>query len=184
LTVTFGLASDFLVVGDWDGNGTTTVGVWGMGTFYLRNENTPGPAHVVVTFGLNVDQPVVGDWNGDGATSIGVYRPALSLGGIAFYWRDTNTTGPADGVQAIGGEADSAIAGDWDGNGTDTIGLRRQWDFYLADSNSTSTASTVFGYGDLTWVLRCWDGPGVFRAEACPVAAHGRSALLTPTPLP
>jgi len=38
------------IVGDWDGNGTTTIGVYEPSTasFYLRNSNTPGVADITI----------------------------------------------------------------------------------------------------------------------------------------
>ena len=38
----YGLPGDYPVVGDWDGNGTVTIGIYRGKTFYLRNENTHG----------------------------------------------------------------------------------------------------------------------------------------------
>jgi len=52
------------VVGDWDGNGTDTIGVFRNGVFYLRNSNTNGFADLAFTYGQPGDVPVVGDWNG------------------------------------------------------------------------------------------------------------------------
>src|SRR5947207_2921846 len=55
----YGFASWKPVVGDWDGNGTKTVGmVDTTGTtnifnvWYLRNSNSAGPADITITFGL------------------------------------------------------------------------------------------------------------------------------------
>src|SRR5215813_15614387 len=41
------------IVGDWDGNGTTTIGVYEPSTasFFLRNRNTPGPADITIAGG-------------------------------------------------------------------------------------------------------------------------------------
>jgi hypothetical protein len=55
-------------VGDWDGDGDDTVGLYvpGQSVFYLRNSNTSGYADETVLYGAGGLgwQPVVGDWNG------------------------------------------------------------------------------------------------------------------------
>ena len=66
------------VAGDWDGNGTDTVGLYNpaTSTFYLRNTNLvagperPGLCRRGVHFGAAGAgwTPVAGDWNGDGRT--------------------------------------------------------------------------------------------------------------------
>jgi hypothetical protein len=55
------------VVGDWDGNGTTTIGLYrpSTNTYYLRNSNSYGaPDITIASWGAPGDIPVVGDWNG------------------------------------------------------------------------------------------------------------------------
>ena len=72
--INYGVGGDYPVVGDWDGNGTVTIGIYRNGSFYLRNSNTIGFADIVFPFGAPGDQPIAGDWNGDGRDTIGVYR--------------------------------------------------------------------------------------------------------------
>ena len=63
----FGLQTDTAVVGDWDGDGTDTIGVYRPSncSFYLRNSNSSGPTDIIVTYGAAGDVPLVGDWDGD-----------------------------------------------------------------------------------------------------------------------
>ena len=68
------LRGDLPVVGDWNGDGTDTIGVFRNGTWFLRNSNDPGPVDVAFSWGARSQIPVVGDWNGDGTDTIGVYR--------------------------------------------------------------------------------------------------------------
>ena len=56
--------SDTPLVGDWDGNGVDTVGIYRNGAFYLRNSNSAGTADLAFGYGIPGDTPVVGDWNG------------------------------------------------------------------------------------------------------------------------
>ena len=50
--------SSYPVAGDWDGNGTDTVGVKTGTTWTLRNSNTPGPAEITFDFGGPNDLPL------------------------------------------------------------------------------------------------------------------------------
>jgi hypothetical protein len=61
-------------VGDWDGDGKDTIGVFRAGIWFLRNTNTTGMADQTFAYGLATDQPVAGDWDGDGLATIGVFR--------------------------------------------------------------------------------------------------------------
>jgi peptidoglycan/xylan/chitin deacetylase (PgdA/CDA1 family) len=51
----FGQASDQRVVGDWNGDGTDTVGVKRRSSWTLRNTNTAGPADLSFSYGLGCD---------------------------------------------------------------------------------------------------------------------------------
>jgi hypothetical protein len=58
------MKGDIPVVGDWDGDGRATIGVYRSSdsTFYLRNTNQPGHAGLVITFGMKGDYPISGKW--------------------------------------------------------------------------------------------------------------------------
>ena len=143
VAINYGLPGDYPVVGDWDGNGTATIGIYRNGTFYLRNSNTVGFADIVFAFGLPGDQPVAGDWNGDGKDTIGVYRNGR------FYLRNSNSSGPPQESFSLGNAGDVGIAGDWDGNGKDTTGVFRPGNglLYLKNTNSTGFADIAINYG-------------------------------------
>jgi hypothetical protein len=82
------------VAGDWDGNGTVTVGVVDPAsmTWYLRNTNGAGAPDVPpFRYGGSGWEPVVGDWDGDGRSTVG----AVDRGGL-WYLRFSNTAGPPD----------------------------------------------------------------------------------------
>jgi hypothetical protein len=51
-------------VGDWDGDGITTIGLYGLnGEFLLRNRNEAGPPDWVFTLGVRGGLPVAGRWD-------------------------------------------------------------------------------------------------------------------------
>ena len=128
------------VVGDWNGDGTDTVGLYDplTSTFYLRNSNSlQGPndhgyADIVFNYGpANAGMlPLAGDWDGSGKDGIGLYSQATST----FYLREaTQLQGPNDHAYAdailnygVGQRGLLPIAGDWNGDGKDGIGLYDQ----------------------------------------------------------
>jgi hypothetical protein len=140
------------VVGDWDGNGTDTVGAvlsaGGVMRWHLRNSNSPGPPDIgpfayggaaFDAFGRPFWQPIVGDWNGDGITTIGAIFRDIN-GGTVSIWhlRNSNTPGGADGgAFAYGAWNNDFVAGDWNGDRITTIGaidFLSRW--YLRNSNT------------------------------------------------
>src|SRR5205807_911992 len=98
ISFTFGPAGLGLIpiVGDWNGDGVDTVGLYdpAHAAFFLRNSNNGGVADITFTFGpANMGFiPIVGDWDKDGVDTIGVYDPMHA----GFFLRNTNTGGIAD----------------------------------------------------------------------------------------
>ena len=72
------------LMGDWDGDGAETPGIFVRGRWQLWNQVVrPRAPDVVGSFGQGGDIPVTGDWNGDGVTDVGVVRGStwfVSLG--------------------------------------------------------------------------------------------------------
>ena len=58
------------------------------------------------------------------AFTVGVFRPSNGL----LYLKNSNTTGFADIAINYGLGGDYPVVGDWDGNGTATIGIYREWE--------------------------------------------------------
>jgi hypothetical protein len=145
VSINYGTAGDYPVVGDWDNNGTVTIGVYRNGTFYLRNSNTVGFADLVIPFGIPGDQPIAGDWDGNGTDTIGVYRSSTGQ----FLLRNSNSAGPADYNFFLGNAGDVGIAGDWTGKGFDTTGVFRPSNgaLYLKNTNTSGFADVAINYG-------------------------------------
>ncbi len=156
-TFTFGARYGYPVSGDWDGDGTPTVGSVLNATWSLRNSNSSGPADLSFNYGVPGDLPVVGDWDGNGTDTPGVVR------GDTWYLRNSNTGGPADVVLTYGQPGDVPVVGDWDGNGTDTPGVRRGGTWYLRDAPGSGPATRVvaFGWASDRPVTGDWNGDGV-----------------------
>jgi serine protease len=165
---TFGAVGDLPIVGDWDGNGTTTIGVYrpSTGDFFLRNTNASGVPDVSFQFGAGGAGyiPLAGDWDGNGTKTIGLYDPTTG----SFFLKNSNSGGLADLQFTFGGGGQGYVplVGDWDGNGTDTIGLYQPstGTFFLRNTNSNGPADHIFtfGPGGAGWkaVVGDWDGDG------------------------
>jgi len=99
-----GLPNVIPVTGDWNADGTTEIGVYSEGNWYLdKNQNwqwdgAPTDTYGIFGVGLPNVQPVTGDWNGNGITKIGVYSDG-------YWYLDTNASWQ------------------WDGTPTDTFGI-------------------------------------------------------------
>jgi PKD repeat protein len=110
------------LVGDWNGSGTTKIGVYKTGTLYL-DYNGNGVWDSIYdkgyNFGLTSDFiPVVGDWNGDGKTKVGFYR--WGYWSLDYYGVGTKSkfyTFPYADIYVY-----SPIVGDWNGDKITEIG--------------------------------------------------------------
>lgn len=150
---TFGIDGDHGFVGDWDGDGIDTLGVWRNGAWFLRNDIASGIADVAFGYGNPTDVPVVGDWDGDGIDTVGVFRDG------SWYLADDITHTVADRVVPFnqGTPSESLCCGDWhtvvqdwDSDGDDDLGIKWQSGWYLDLDLTGGTPEIVFGYGDGT----------------------------------
>lgn len=145
-TFYYGDPNDEPFIGDWNGDGVETVGLYrrSVGFLFIRNSNTQGVADVDIYYGIPGDIPIAGDWNGNGVETVGVFRPSNAT----FYLRNTNTQGIADITRPFGDTGDQPIAGDWNGDGKDTIGVYRPSTkmVYLTDNLATGSVSVAFNY--------------------------------------
>ena len=113
----YGTPKDVPVVGDWNGDGVRTIGVFRDGTWYLdvNGDGRFDENDRTVQFGQAGDIPVVGDWNGKGKDQVGVFRQGKWL-------LDSNGNGSLDAsdkVFELGGADDLPVVGDWNGDGID-----------------------------------------------------------------
>jgi FtsP/CotA-like multicopper oxidase with cupredoxin domain len=109
----FGITGDIAITGDWNGTGTTKIGVFRNGAVYLDiNGNGYWDAGIdqIGLFGIAGDIPVTGDWNGNGKTKIGVFRNNQ-------FYLDINGNNAWDAgidvIRTFGISGDKPVIGKW-----------------------------------------------------------------------
>lgn len=147
-TVDFGNSDDIPLLGDWDGSGTDTIGVYrpSSARFFLSDSNTNPVQSIALFFGNHGDTPLTGDWAGSGSDHIGVYRSGR-------FYLDEDNNGVADTTRAFGNSTgDIPVVGNFDGDVADEIGVYRvaEGRFYLwTDFPSTPATVVAYSYGSL-----------------------------------
>ncbi len=180
---TFGQAGDIPVVGDWNGDGTHTIGVVRGNRWLLRNTNDAGPPDLDFVFGDADGIPVVGDWNGNGTWGIG-YRKRSSN---RWRLRQTASPGPHELGFRFGKARDIPMTGDWDGNRVTGIAAVRRdlkaeapstrWFIRQTASGGKAQKRFWFGHGDVQFVIGAWKGD--HRDQPAAVSANGRWKMRT-----
>lgn len=166
----FGRTGDFPVMGDWDGNGSKTVGIVRGSTWYLRNTNSAGAPDITFVFGGPQDFPIAGDWNGDGRDTPGVVRCTKTPCDTPVWLvRNSLRTGRTSTVVPFGVDG-YPVVGDWDGDGDDTPAVVDEamvWG-YSNTFRNVQPPLFVFGKPDDQPVAGAWGkggkvAPGVVR---------------------
>jgi hypothetical protein len=128
---------------------------------------------------VDMDNPITAgfDVGFDFATGFGLIREDQAAQAVGrrdkvgafssgIWYLDAN----GDGILAIGdlqllygSPADQPLAGDWNGDGTVTPGVKRGNTYYLRNSNTSGVADVSFIYGgpDDTPIVGDWDGDGI-----------------------
>jgi hypothetical protein len=137
------------IVGDWSGSGTSKVGIYYYGFWYLDYDGNGVFSPVndkSYNFGWQATgvTPIMGDWNGDGRAKIGIYYNG-------FWYLDYDGNGVWDGgvndkAYNFGWPGVTPLVGDWSGTGTAKIGVYTGGYWYL-DYNGNGA----------------WDGPTTDR---------------------
>ena len=167
----FGGAGYTPVVGDWNGDGIDTPGVYAPSTGQWVLTNSPRPDQnptdrISFAFGGAGYTPVVGDWNGDGIDTPGVYAPSTAQ------WVLTNSPrpdqNPTDRITfAFGGAGYTPVVGDWNGDRTDTPAVyapsTAQWVLTNSprpDQNPSDRITLAWGGPGLIPLPGDWTGSG------------------------
>lgn len=171
----FGNPGDLPMMGDWDGDGIDTPGLYRQsdGFVYLRNSNNQGIADIRFFFGNPGDVPLPGDFDGDGFDTVSIYRPSESkVFVINELGANDGGLGAADLEYFFGDPGDKPFVGDFDGDGIETVGLHRESTgfVYFRNSHTQGVADNSFFFGDPgdrfvagDWTGAGFDAPGLFR---------------------
>ncbi|QDV36068.1 FG-GAP repeat domain-containing protein [Tautonia plasticadhaerens] len=133
----FGGPEDIPIAGDFDGDGTTDIGVYGFSPdegfarFAVILSGGASKAYpegfISRPFGGPGDLPIAGDFDGDGTTDIGVYgfSPAEGFARFAILLSGGASDAHPDGFisRPFGGPDDLPVSGDFDGDGTSDLGV-------------------------------------------------------------
>lgn len=123
---------DVPVLGDWNGDGTTKIGLFRKGTWYLDLDGTHQLTSAkAIGWGQEGDIPVVGDWNGDGRTKIGVFRKGIWYLDIDGSHRLTPTK-----MIKWGQAGDIPVLGHWNKGKSTAIGVFRSNTWLLDTTGS------------------------------------------------
>jgi hypothetical protein len=149
----YGNPGDVPFTGDWDCDGVDTPGLYRQsdGYVYVRNSNSQGVADVAFFFGNPGDFPVAGDFNGDGCDTVSLYRQVEGTFYVINRLGEGDAgLGAADSFFAFGDPDDSPFAGDFDGDGFDTLAMQDTSTnrVYLRNLLSAGEDDVSFYFGD------------------------------------
>lgn len=166
----WGLASDFFVPVDYDGDSKTDIAVWRpaaatVAAFYILQSGTNTAR--VEAFGQTGDDPtVVGDYDGDGKADLAVYRAGLTSADTSTWFYRGSLNNPSGNVTyalwGVGG--DFPAPGDYDGDSRNDLVIQRndgggQARFWMQQSTDGFT-TVLFGTSTDIIVPGDYDGDG------------------------
>lgn len=166
--------TDVAVVGDWNADGRTDVGVVvsnqqrGGLDWHLYTQVNGSLSEQVVQYGLPGDKPIVGDWNGDHRADLSIIRPNPNTGLLDWYLDLKNDGYLAEWVVSFGLLSDTPIVGDWDGDGDSDFGVTRfnptsgllDWYMDLAGDGIFEEKKMSFGLQSDIPIAGDWNGDG------------------------
>ena len=160
----FGVPGDVAVMGDWNGDGVSTPGMFrpSNGFVYLSNKNATQVAPIEFFFGIEGDVPLAGDWNGNGRDSLSIYRPSDGR----LYVSNKLQTQFAEFSYAFALPGSVPFAGDFNGDGKHDLGLYRASDGLVAmrftgSGSTTPDRQFYVGSNAETVVAGDWSGEGI-----------------------
>lgn len=121
-----GIATDFFVSGDWDGDGISDAAIWRPGApgLYILRLSTRPSRPFALPFGLTGDDPkIVDDFNGDGITDFAIYRAGATTGAVSHTLIKLSSTF-VDRDFITGENGAFPCSGDYNGDGAADIGVQ------------------------------------------------------------
>jgi hypothetical protein len=142
-SVSWGLSTDRIVPGDYDGDGKADPAVYrpSTGAWHILKSSTNFTTSMSLSWGLSTDVPEPGDYDGDGKTDPAVYRP--STGSWYILYSSTNYT--TSGAVSWGLNTDIPLPADYDGDGkTDPAIYRPSTGLWAILKSSTGYSSGIY----------------------------------------
>ena len=111
--IQWGSKDDYLIPGDYDGDGITDMTVWrpSTGVWWTLNSSSNFATMTSSQWGLVGDIPLLGDFDGDGKDDRAVYRPSASI------WFVLNSATGTATASYWGTTGDIPVPADYDGDG-------------------------------------------------------------------
>ena len=148
----FGGQGDTPLVGDWDCDGYDTPGVFrpSDASVHLTDDLVVGPASHHYLLGLAGDIPLAGDFDNDGCDTVSVYRPSTGEVFVVDELGEGANPVRVSTAYFFGDPGDVPFVGDFNGDGSETIGLYRPSSgyVYVRDEHLTGLADNEFYFGD------------------------------------
>jgi hypothetical protein len=183
----FGLEGATPLVGDFDGDGRPELALFLEGDWFIdaNNNGEWDDGDLTLQLGGAGDQPVIGDWNGDGRDDIGVFGPRSTTQSSAPNQPTPANVQPIaestpqivavvpgpsathERVFQLGNSGDLPVAGDFEGDGRDSIGTFRDglWRIDLNGDGRLTPADRVMKFGSSGDVPIVGDFDGDGREE-------------------
>lgn len=150
----WGIATDYFVGGDYDGDGKADVAIWrsgAQGEFWIQQSSDGGLLRI--PFGTTGDNPtVVGDFDGDGKTDPAIFRSSTGT-----WWVRKSTNGAITAVQwgAVSNTFPAPI--DHDGDGMADYSVQINGLFWTLKSSNGSVAIERIGTATSLVTPGDWD---------------------------
>lgn len=151
--VNFGISTDKIVAGNYDGDDKSDVAVFRNGVWYIL-QSSDGAVKIDF-WGISDDVPVPADYDNDGFTNIAVYRPSE---GNWYIKNNSNFE-----VRRWGIASDKPVPGDYDGDGTADVAVYRgsEGNWYILQSSNNQFILQTFGLAEDVPVQSDFNGDGV-----------------------
>jgi hypothetical protein len=167
----FGLANDYFVPADYDGDGKADIAIWrpdvaGAAGFWIFESST-NTSRFESCGQYNDDPSIVADYTGDSKADPAVYREGVNPGDQSF-WFYRASSGPYKGqivYEPWGSAGDLPSPGDYDGDGSADFMVQRdvgngQSNFWLRTNKTNNVSIYVFGLAGDWIVPGDYDGDG------------------------
>ena len=149
----WGVVTDYLVPGDYDGDGSADLAVWRPATEPRPGDPPPGfwvlrssdNTYFMQEWGIKTDYPVQGDFDGDDRADMTVFRSST-----ATFWTIRSSDASASAVK-WGQSGDFTVPADYDGDGKTDFAVQRSVAgdgvFWILKSSDLSVMTIPFGLG-------------------------------------